>query len=166
MKTGIELIGKERTRQIEEEGWTAEHDANHINGELAMAAACYAATKKIYVFNDKYVQLIEFEDPFPFESKWDRRFRCEPVKNLRGNRIPDPSRYTKENRIDLLIKAGALIAAEIDRLNRCGIKQPIKEATAVKDQDGNYWECKKCGYFGPHKVCPTCGIKPQPDKKT
>lgn len=40
--TGIERIAKERQRQIEEEGWTAEHDEQHTHGELAAVAALYA----------------------------------------------------------------------------------------------------------------------------
>lgn len=35
--TGIERIAAERRRQIGEEGWTPEHDAQHVNGELAEA---------------------------------------------------------------------------------------------------------------------------------
>lgn len=45
MKTGIELIAEERRRQIEAEGWTAEHDkGENSNGQLAAAAASYAFT--------------------------------------------------------------------------------------------------------------------------
>lgn len=40
---GSELIATERQRQIEAEGWTPEHDDEHINGELADAAAIYVA---------------------------------------------------------------------------------------------------------------------------
>jgi hypothetical protein len=40
--TEIELIAAERKRQIEEEGWTAEHDEQWKKGELAKAAMCYA----------------------------------------------------------------------------------------------------------------------------
>ncbi|WP_241331145.1 hypothetical protein [Burkholderia cenocepacia] len=32
----------ERRRQIEQEGWTPEHDDAHLTGDLALAAACYA----------------------------------------------------------------------------------------------------------------------------
>lgn len=32
----------ERQRQIEKEGWSAEHDYEHFNGDLSRAAACYA----------------------------------------------------------------------------------------------------------------------------
>jgi hypothetical protein len=48
MKTGIELIAEERKRQIEVEGWTAEHDDEHTDGELALAAVCYATPIKLY----------------------------------------------------------------------------------------------------------------------
>ena len=39
---GIDLIKQERLRQIYEEGWTTEHDDEHTNNELALAAVCYA----------------------------------------------------------------------------------------------------------------------------
>ena len=42
MTTGIKLIAKERKRQIEKEGWSAEHDSQHKDGEIAIAASCYA----------------------------------------------------------------------------------------------------------------------------
>ena len=41
MKSGIEQIADERTRQIEVEGWTAKHDDQHERGELTYAAAAY-----------------------------------------------------------------------------------------------------------------------------
>lgn len=86
--TGIDIIAEERKRQIEEEGWTTEHDAEHTNEALAKAAVCYA--------------LPQFERwgirkaLWPFEEKWWK---------------PSPDDRVKE-----LAKAGALIAAEIDRL--------------------------------------------------
>jgi len=39
MKTGSELIQTERQRQIDKEGYTKEHDANHADGSLALIAA-------------------------------------------------------------------------------------------------------------------------------
>ena len=39
--TGLELIAAERRRQIEQEGWTAEHDEQHEVDHLAAAAAAY-----------------------------------------------------------------------------------------------------------------------------
>jgi hypothetical protein len=88
MTTGIELIAKERERQIEEEGWTAEHDDAHDNYELAYAAMCY--------INDGSRNFVRRYWP------WDWRW-WKPTNKKRN-----------------LIKAGALIAAELDRLERLG----------------------------------------------
>jgi hypothetical protein len=93
-KTGIELIAEERQRQIEKEGWTPEHDAHHDTGDLALAAAAYASAE-LYrrTTSEGYDNTPHI---WPFERKWWK---------------PTP-----ENRIRELQKAGALIAAEIDRL--------------------------------------------------
>ena len=37
----------ERERHVTEEGWTPEHDDDHDKGELATAAACYAASPSL-----------------------------------------------------------------------------------------------------------------------
>jgi len=87
MKTGSELIAEERVRQINEEGWTKEHDAEQVNGELAMAAACYATPNCL-------------KDVIPFVWPWNIKW-WKP---------------TPDDRIRELTKAGALISAEIDRL--------------------------------------------------
>jgi hypothetical protein len=112
-KTGIKLIAAERQRQIEVEGLTAEHDAEHNAGELAMAAACYAAPERIYIVRD-FANAIHFVDPWPFENRYDKRYVYDEDKE---NVLPDPLTYSSDEQIDLLVKAGALIAAEIDRLN-------------------------------------------------
>lgn len=99
--TGIELISEERERQKSVEGWTKEHDAEHRFGELANAAACYAMTV-FYKMRD--IVSVECEDGitrqvpvmWPWDGKW-----WKPTQN---------------DRIKELTKAGALIAAEIDRL--------------------------------------------------
>ena len=39
---GVGLIAAERRRQVEEEGYSLEHDLDHMNGELAEAGAYYA----------------------------------------------------------------------------------------------------------------------------
>lgn len=95
MKTGIELIAEERKRQIDIEGWTAEHDDKHFMGELADAGACYAMRE--YWRHRIPIALI-----FPYSKEWWK---------------PTP-----DNRIRELQKAGALIAAEIDRLQRLNNK--------------------------------------------
>lgn len=96
---GVEMIAAERQRQVEQEGWTASHDDTHGGGELAQAAACYA-----------------WPPPRPpsvktaYPENWD----WKPVAHDLGNG------YKPEDRIRELVKAGALIAAEIDRLGRGG----------------------------------------------
>lgn len=118
MKTGIELITNERIRQIKVEGWSAEHDKQHTEGELALVAICYAMPIRLYQF-EKGLTGFHFIDPFPdWNRKWDKRYYYGENRTNPGNALPDPATYTQEERIDLLIKAGALLAAEIDRLQK------------------------------------------------
>lgn len=97
--TGIELIAQERERQISVEGWTSGHDDGYPNGELAIAAACYAIQAATYFLDHKILLgkasrfIIQW---WPWADKW-----WKPR---------DPARD--------LAKAGALIAAEIDRISR------------------------------------------------
>ena len=95
MKTGIELITEERTRQVSVEGWTAKHDDHHVHGELAVAAACYAETAALQG---------EFGELPP--CFWPKQWPFER------------SAFKGKDRIRNLVKAGALIAAEIDRIQR------------------------------------------------
>ena len=102
MKTGIELIAEERKRQIEIEGWTARHDAGYTDNQLALAAIAYAAPEildPISISATKIVGIflrIQRHVFWPWNKKWWK---------------PTP-----DNRVRELAKAGALIAAEIDRL--------------------------------------------------
>jgi hypothetical protein len=113
MKTGAELITEERQRQIEKEGWTEDHDTQHSNGELALAACCYASPVLLYQKNESYYN-IQFSDPWPdwWDYQWNKR-----QTNKNGYIIPNEE-LPNEQRIRNLVKAGALIAAEIDRLQR------------------------------------------------
>lgn len=79
----------ERTRQVRSEGWTVEHDDEHSDGALALAAAAYAAGPVEYDGHHTGAHL------WPFEGK--PKF--------------------KDRRRDL-IRAGALILAELERLDR------------------------------------------------
>ena len=107
---GIRLIANERQRQIEQEGWTVQHDDGHDGGELAEAAACYALGRaKVYeqlnssrgcdevCYQYEYGWIGDGEVEWPWDSEWWKP-SSNPVKNL--------------------VRAGALIAAEIDRLMR------------------------------------------------
>jgi hypothetical protein len=90
MKTGIELIAEERKRQIEKERYDADHDSMHYFEDFAEAACCYA---------------------YPPSMGY-------PEGDIRGERWPwsDGYKPTPYNRLKELVKAGALIAAAIDRL--------------------------------------------------
>jgi len=89
---GASLIASERLRQIEVEDWSSDHDDEHNDGDLSRAAACYALEE---VDRDGFLDL---DDVWPWAAKWWK---------------PTP-----EDRVRELVKAGALIAAEIDRLQR------------------------------------------------
>lgn len=100
MKTGIELIAEERKHQENRE-FNAEHDARHRSGEINDAAICYAmaAAKLARGASEDYLESAVPAGmfPWPWEDEWWKP-SASPVRNL--------------------VKAGALIAAEIDRLNR------------------------------------------------
>lgn len=90
--SAIGLIATERQRQREDEGWSESHDDDHDAGELADAAACYAMTPDTRMAADFQ------SDVWPFHvSAW---------------------KPTHDDRIRELVKAGALIVAEIERLQR------------------------------------------------
>lgn len=100
--TGVELIAQERQRQLEVEGWTAEHDQQWLKGELAIAAACYAVYGTVVEVLKITAGLgsrgFAYKDGWPWDSSWDKRY--------------------EHNLLRRLAIAGALCAAEIDRIKR------------------------------------------------
>lgn len=82
-------VQAERRRQVTAEGWTPEHDDEHNGGELADAAACYA----LWAGGINPGNWREF---WPWAPEWLKH--SEPRR--------------------MLVKAGALILAEIERLDR------------------------------------------------
>lgn len=88
MKTGIELIAAERERQITSEGYTASHDNQYGDNELLEAANSYIRATA-NGWDD-------MPCAWPFSEEWWKP--SGPIRNL--------------------VKAGALIAAEIDRIQR------------------------------------------------
>jgi hypothetical protein len=86
IKTGVEIIAEERTRQINDKGYTLERDTELKEGDLAKAAATFCLPRE----NRSMI--------WPWGGAWWK---------------PTPDHRIKE-----LAKAGALIAAEIDRIQR------------------------------------------------
>ena len=80
----------ERARQQSEEGWTQAHDDQHLGGEMAKAAACYA------MYFD--FRLGVCPPDWPWAQSWWKQ------KNPRRD----------------LVRAAALILAEIERIDRKG----------------------------------------------
>lgn len=109
----LQAIAEERARQITIEGFTEEHDDAHTDGALAKAAACYAAfsgmpehTIEIEVHRINSVrpmpepresQLVVVNRMWPWDWRWWK-----------------PSQDRKRN----LVRAAALIIAELERLER------------------------------------------------
>jgi hypothetical protein len=85
----------ERQRQVTEFGWTPEHDDEHDCGQLARAAHCYAYEAS----RTDHQRAVDAGNPppaWPWEDSWWK---------------------PKDRRQDL-VRAGALILAEIERLDR------------------------------------------------
>jgi hypothetical protein len=108
-------VADERQRQISGEGWTPEHDDAHDAGELARAAGIYALiagagatayrnAREGYHLGD-YLQAV-MDHYWP----WDRRW------------------FKATTRRRDLVKAGALIVAELERLDRAAIPAAPGEA--------------------------------------
>ncbi|WP_264858167.1 hypothetical protein [Burkholderia cenocepacia] len=84
----------ERRRQIEQEGWTPAHDDQYRDHELSCAAGCYAMYTLAYPAGDP-------PPAWPWAADW-----WKPTTHRRN-----------------LVKAGALIQAAIERLDRAGVPQ-------------------------------------------
>lgn len=97
LSPGVLAILAERQRQIAEEGWTAEHDDEHDPGDLASAATAYA------------LYAADRLNPY---SQGDGRYNI-PIAWPWTGEWWKPSTPKRD-----LEKAGALVAAEWDRLDR------------------------------------------------
>lgn len=91
------VIALERKRQIEVEGWTAEHDDSHDQGELTKAGSCYVDAASFQAPLDRAPK------DWPFDEEW-----------------------WKPKTIELdLIRAGAFFQADFDRLERSVEQDPV-----------------------------------------
>lgn len=99
-------IAAERCRQIEQEDWSLEHDDGHVHGELAQAALCYVMNAIVHAkmahagMSASDLAHASRTAPMPETWPWDRSW-WKPR---------DPRRN--------LVRAAALIVAEIERLDR------------------------------------------------
>lgn len=99
-------IVAERARQVSAEGWTPEHDDEHNLGELALAAGSYAINAGGRVDVKRSVHPDDNKSPDP---QWVPR-SWPPLWSSAWWKPKDPRRD--------LVRAGALIVAEIERLDR------------------------------------------------
>lgn len=105
MKSGVEIIAEQRDKQINKHGYTLSHDLTHDSGELADAAIAYIRFN-LYDANEGHRDEHDFGDPDApvvlIPSEW-------PF-------LEEEFHGKDDDRITQLAKAGAFIAAEIDRL--------------------------------------------------
>lgn len=106
-KAAADVIA-ERKRQIEIEGWSLGHDDQHDPGELASAAACYAVEGACKLH--PYDGIGSEGKPYPWWP-WD------------------PGWWKPKDPRSDLVRAGALIIAEIERIDRAAGNASEKEKT-------------------------------------
>jgi|SRR5882724_6190733 len=94
----MQAVIAERFRQVEVEGWTAEHDDAHRSGELALAGAAYARTAYIHLLDGPGLLTWSERRPdfWPWSADWWK-----------------PTGFRRD-----LVKAGALIIADGEQFDR------------------------------------------------
>ncbi|MCZ8104029.1 MAG: hypothetical protein O9972_39810 [Burkholderiales bacterium] len=90
----------ERRRQVAVEGWVPAHDDTHAGGEMARAAAIYAMPPDYREMDAGHIGGMHFKEPRPRFWPWSLAW-WKPTTRRRD-----------------LVKAGALVLAEIERLDR------------------------------------------------
>jgi hypothetical protein len=115
MNKVIREIAAERERQVSREGWTTAHDDEHADGSLASAAACYAdphPEKRRTTRTDTKDIAGRGEGPM-----WAQVRRWYIIPRL-WPKSWHPCWWKPKDRRRDLIRAAALIVAEIERLDR------------------------------------------------
>jgi len=111
--TALDDIDAERQRQIDDEGWSTEHDDHHTSHQLALAAGWYCMASSSHYKdtcglnsgqNTMHSQMWGAHAAYawPFDSQW-----FKPTTERRD-----------------LVKAGALILAAIERIDRATVPVP------------------------------------------
>lgn len=103
MSPAIVAVNAERHRQVHVEGWDAAHDDEHTDRSLALVAALYATPIALTNFAGN--------DPWPWRY----------VDDDLQSRTPPSNCWDKRNQHDerrRLVIAGALVVAELERLDR------------------------------------------------
>lgn len=96
----LEIL-EERRRQITQEGWTEEHDDQHDECELSLAAGVYALSGSSDSALFDRARQDAIRELWPFQAHWFR-----PTGGHRD-----------------LIKAAALIIAEVERRDRAAARE-------------------------------------------
>ena len=113
MKSGVELIAEERQRHLAK-GYDAEHDEFESAFQLSGAAAMFIAE----AMNKN------FKDHTHYDDKGNcSRFQLRKIDTRKWNEEWPWSDHDGREKADIktcLIKAGSLIAAELDRLQASG----------------------------------------------
>ncbi|HIE1504204.1 TPA: hypothetical protein ACXJSP_000191 [Pseudomonas aeruginosa] len=109
-------VQAERRRQVENEGWTPEHDDEHDSGELAAAGAAYA------------LHAADHLNPYSQGDGGDEAPSCWPwhdgiAGRGEGPEKTEPAWWKPSTPRRDLVKACALALAEIERLDRAAATQ-------------------------------------------
>ncbi len=149
--SGVSMIAAERQRQIDDEHWSPEHDDEDDDFELARAAECYVAAGYQIAGMvqwtapngeaERLARQLHTVDPKGLADALTgiRKDREDPVgacygRDQAGNaKLPSGHQWPEDweaeawkpsaDPVRNLVKAGALIAAEIDRLQRASERE-------------------------------------------
>lgn len=127
---GFLQIAQERSRQLVDEHFTEAHDDTHTDCSLIQAAQTYAEAARRQVLGGDTEEVAAVGQYWPWSAEW-LKVDADPVRNL--------------------VKAGALIAAEIDRLQRRDAHKPADSCGKV----ATHWPgCQRMRYGCGSDPCP------------
>lgn len=96
-KAALDVLAERKRQAVE--GWTDEHDDEHVDGSMSIASACYALeTHRNALTCARIVKFDQLWECTGWSSQWFK---------------------PKDRRRDL-VRAAALLLAEIERLDRAG----------------------------------------------